>query len=494
MAFLRRGCAAVRQLLTALALLPSLVAALPATGVLFSEAVGGRGPGRAAQAEAAAGQGSGSPQPRPATVSVLLQRQKRTIARSGVQTYSFLHKKELQASEYFGEVALGAPAQRFRVVFDTGSGNLIVPSTDCAAAACRSHKRYDASQSETSAVIASADSEDDYLPGIHYGLPSSSSGSRGKSGGGSSSGGSSGGSSSCDLEGIPKCLEDLGPPGSDMCRSMKEQAACYPPCVCNDANSKLALDIIKMSFEAVPCSGNLDICGKRRLRLLNDNVDSCQVSYDIRADNENDLKSIRGSIESSLSCDTCSGSFVDKLKTAMSENNVDSKYGSITAVTSAAPKDTTIDPDAGHNLDQRKGSPTSVDEEPEGMSPGAVAAAVLIPLFVIGAVVGGAFFYMRQQKQKGSHNTLGASEGMEMMSQDQLHAKARKSHINVGNPMRSTEEPAAVASVVHGPPAPEWSMHMDKESGEAYYYNSRTAETTWDAPSAELINLGNSKK
>jgi len=107
-----------------------------------------------------------------------------------------LHKKELQASEYFGEVALGAPAQRFRVVFDTGSGNLIVPSTDCAAAACRSHKRYDASQSETSAVIASADSEDDYLPGIHYGLPSSSSGSRGKSGGGSSSGGSNASGSS----------------------------------------------------------------------------------------------------------------------------------------------------------------------------------------------------------------------------------------------------------------------------------------------------------
>ena len=170
----------------------------------------------------------------------------------------------------------------------------------------------------------------------------------------------------------------------------------------------------------------------------------------------------------------------------MSEENVDFD-GSITADTTAAPKDTTIDPLEGDDSDQRKRRPTSVDEEPEGMSPGAIAAAVLIPLFVIGAVVAGAFFYMQQQKQKESHNMLDDSEGMEMMSQDQLKAKARKSHINVGNPMESTQEPAAVASVVSGPTAPEWSMHMDKESGQAYYYNSRTEETRWDAPNPELI-------
>jgi hypothetical protein len=288
------------------------------------------------------------------------------------------------------------------------------------------------------------------------------------------------------MEAISKCLEDSRPQGSDMCGILKEQAACYPPCVCNDINAKAALDLIKMSLESLQCTGNLDICGKRRLRQLNDNADSCQVSYDIRADNENDLKSIQGSIKSSLSCNTCSDSFVGELETAMSEENVDFD-GSITADTTAAPKDTTIDPLEGDNSDQRKRRPTSVDEEPEGMSPGAIAAAVLIPLFVIGAVVAGAFFYMQQQKQKESHNTLDASEGMEMMSQDQLKAKARKSHINVGNPMESTQEPAAVASVVSGPTAPEWSMHMDKESGQAYYYNSRTEETRWDAPNPELI-------
>ena len=289
------------------------------------------------------------------------------------------------------------------------------------------------------------------------------------------------------MDAISKCLENLGPPQSDMCAFLKEGAACYPPCACNDPSVKPALDGIIMSFKNQQCTGTLGMCGKRRLRQLNDNGDSCQVLYDIRADDENDLKSIQGSIKSSLSCNTCSDSFLDKLETAMSEENVDSKYGSITADTTAEPKDTTIDPNEGVNSDKGTHRPTSVDEEPDGMSPGAIAAAVLIPLFVIGAVVGGAFFYMRQQKQKESHNVLGASEGMEMMSQDQLHAKARKSHINMGNPMDSTQELAAVAHVVPGPTAPEWSMHMDKESGQAYYYNSRTEETSWDVPSAELI-------
>jgi len=167
---------------------------LPATGVLFSE-----GSRRGARAEAAAGQQrSSNLASKPATVSVPLKRERRTIGRSGVQTYSFLRTKELQASEYFGELVLGKPEQRFRVVLDTGSGNLIVPSTDCAAAACRNHARYDASRSESSRIIASADAEDDWLPGYHYVGGSSSGGkSRGSSGGGEErEGGSASASSS----------------------------------------------------------------------------------------------------------------------------------------------------------------------------------------------------------------------------------------------------------------------------------------------------------
>jgi len=62
-----------------------------------------------------------------------------------------------QASEYYGTVSVGSPPQTFQVVFDTGSGNLLLPSKECTDEACTSHKRYDASLSATSMQIAFAD-------------------------------------------------------------------------------------------------------------------------------------------------------------------------------------------------------------------------------------------------------------------------------------------------------------------------------------------------
>lgn len=45
---------------------------------------------------------------------------------------------------YFGEVHLGRPQpQVFTVVFDTGSGHVILPSTACLSEACVKHRRYD---------------------------------------------------------------------------------------------------------------------------------------------------------------------------------------------------------------------------------------------------------------------------------------------------------------------------------------------------------------
>lgn len=47
-------------------------------------------------------------------------------------------------SVYFGTVYLGAPVkQEFSVVFDTGSGHVIVPSVECGSPTCRIHRRYD---------------------------------------------------------------------------------------------------------------------------------------------------------------------------------------------------------------------------------------------------------------------------------------------------------------------------------------------------------------
>jgi len=43
---------------------------------------------------------------------------------------------------YFGNISVGTPSQEFVVVYDTGSGNLIVPGSSCTSAACTSHHQF----------------------------------------------------------------------------------------------------------------------------------------------------------------------------------------------------------------------------------------------------------------------------------------------------------------------------------------------------------------
>jgi len=50
---------------------------------------------------------------------------------------------------FYGEVSVGTPPQRFVVVYDTGSGNLIVPSSGCRSAACLVHARFNKTASST---------------------------------------------------------------------------------------------------------------------------------------------------------------------------------------------------------------------------------------------------------------------------------------------------------------------------------------------------------
>jgi saccharopepsin len=80
-------------------------------------------------------------------ILIPLQRESVPIRRQGrIVTYK---------TSYSGVISLGYPAQDFRVVFDTGSGHIVVPSLGCSSEACTKHRRYDLRASRTAETINS---------------------------------------------------------------------------------------------------------------------------------------------------------------------------------------------------------------------------------------------------------------------------------------------------------------------------------------------------
>jgi hypothetical protein len=61
---------------------------------------------------------------------------------------------------YWGDISIGSPPQQFKVIFDTGSGNLIIPSSECSVPGCAPHKKYNHGSSSTSKSVQNEKGED----------------------------------------------------------------------------------------------------------------------------------------------------------------------------------------------------------------------------------------------------------------------------------------------------------------------------------------------
>jgi cathepsin D len=86
-----------------------------------------------------------------------------TKGRSRMSARAALRNAEMtrviHKTAYWGTMSLGTPPQPFKVIFDTGSGNLIVPSSDCTVPGCAPHRKYNRNASSTAQAVTNEKGE-----------------------------------------------------------------------------------------------------------------------------------------------------------------------------------------------------------------------------------------------------------------------------------------------------------------------------------------------
>eukprot|EP00946_MAST-07B_sp_MAST-7B-sp1_P005179 g5179.t1 len=164
----------------------------------------------------------------------------------------------------------------------------------------------------------------------------------------------------------------------------------------------------------------------------------CPADSDVmNAKDKDELERFISTVQSKISCENCGPRFEANLIYSMvAKNVVGIDPSSIESIdTSAKAEDSTVyeKPSAP----QRASSPKA--KEDKGMTGGAIAAAVLVPLFAVAALIGALAYYKhRRVGSSGALQTTGAND-MELVKN-----KSRESHTNVLNPL-PVEKEVAVA-------------------------------------------------
>lgn len=90
--------------------------------------------------------------------------------RSAHMSYVDMRSQIVHKTSYWGMIQLGTPPQEFKVTFDTGSGNLIIPQRSCTSYGCKPHKKYDPEISSTAKQVVNERGQEN--TGIKFGTGS----------------------------------------------------------------------------------------------------------------------------------------------------------------------------------------------------------------------------------------------------------------------------------------------------------------------------------